>query len=154
MPLITKRRMFLASLASAVALFVVPVIGFILGSMEIPYMRPDGTPDNAPARATGILLLISPVVFVLFSLVTFVGAVFLQHLSQLKLKILASIVIVASVGLGFVMVLDRPFGLYDALYYFVGFSALVLATLSVSVFVWWKVAMRPNIAVKIAPFGR
>ena len=73
MTLITKRRMFLASLASAIALFVVP---FILVSMEMPYSRPDGTPDNAPLRATAILVLISPVIFVLFSVVTFVLAVF------------------------------------------------------------------------------
>ena len=151
MTLVTKRRMFLASLASAIALFVVP---FILVSMEMPYSRPDGTPDNAPLRATAILVLISPVIFVLFSFVTFVLAVFLQHLGQLKPKVLASIVVVASVGLGFVMVLDRPFGLFDALYYFAGFSVLVLATLRVAVFVWWKVAIRPNVAVKIAPVGR
>jgi len=145
---IPKPRLLRASLASAAAFFVVPAICFVIGWMEMPYLNPDGSPDNAPVRGAGIFMLISPVLFVLFTAFTFVVAVLLQHIKQLKPMVLASIVMVASFGLGFVMVLDRPFGWRDALYYFMVFSALIIATLSLSALVWWKVAMRPNNTVE------
>jgi uncharacterized membrane protein len=140
--------MLVASVASAAAFFIVPAIGFIIGWLEMPYLNPDGTPDNAPIRGAGIFVLISPVIFVLFTAFAFLGTLLLQHFKQLRPMALASIVTVASFGLGFVMVLDRPFGWRDALYYFVGFSGLILAALSLSALVWWKVAMRPNNTVE------
>jgi hypothetical protein len=114
--MITKRRMLVASLASAAAFFIVPAIGFIIGWLEMPYLNPDGTPDNAPIRGAGIFVLVSPVLFILFTAFTFLGAVLLQRIKQLRPLALASIVAVTSFGLGFVMVLDRPFGWHDAFF--------------------------------------
>ena len=145
--MITKRRMFYASLASAVAFLVVLAIGCYVVT-QTPYQNLDGTPDNAPIRAVGVLLFISPALFVIVTVLAFVSALVLQRLKQLRPRVLAGIVAIISVGLGFVMVLDRPFGWHDRLYYFVGFSGLILATLSISTVVWWKVAMRPNNTVE------
>jgi len=145
--MITKRRMLYASLASAAAFLVVPAIVSYIAT-QTHYVNLDGTPDNAPVRGAGIFLLISPVLFVMVTVLTFSGALLLQRVGQLKPLVLAGIVAVVSVGLGFVMVVDRPFGWHDALYYFVGFTALILATLSLSALVWWRVAMRPNNTVE------
>ena len=145
--MITKRRMFYASLASAAAFFVVAAVGSYIVA-QTPYLNPDGTPDNAPIRAVGVLLFIPPLLFFVVAGLTFASAVLLHYVQQLKPAVLAGIVVVVSVGLGFVMVLDRPFGWRDALYYFVGFTALIFATLSLSALVWWKVAMRPNSTVE------
>jgi hypothetical protein len=139
--------MFYASLASAAAFFVVPAVGSYIVT-QTPSLNPDGTPDNVPVRAVGVLLFMSPFLFVVVAGLTFAGAVLLQRIGQLKPAVLTGIVAVVSVGLAFVMVLDRPFGWRDALYYFVGFAALILSTLSLSALVWWKVAMRPNNTVE------
>ncbi len=146
--MITRRRMFYASLASAAAFFVVPVIGCFL-VMETPYLNVDGTPDNAPARGVGIFMLISPAVFMSVAALTFSGAALLQYFNQLRPTVLACIVTAVSLGLSFVMVLNRPFGWYDALYYFVGFAALIFATVTVSTLVWWIVAMRTTNTVRV-----
>jgi hypothetical protein len=141
--MITKRRIFYASLAAAAAFFVVPAVGsFIV--MQTPSVNPDGTPDNAPVRAVGVFLFLSPLLFAAVAGLTFAIALLLQYFRQLKPAVLAGVIVVVSVGLGSIMVLDRPFGWRDALYYFVGFTALIFATLSLSALVWWKVAMRPN----------
>lgn len=145
--MITKRRMFYASSASAAAFLVVPAIGCFL-AMQAQYLNLDSGPDNAPVRGVGIFMVIWPVVFVAVATLTFAGALLLQHVKQLRPPVLAGTITVVSLGLGFVMVLDRPFGWYDALYYFVGFAASVFATLSLSILVWWKVATRTNEAVK------
>src|SRR5207302_1808861 len=113
--MITKRRMFYASLASAAAILVVLAISSYI-VMQTPYQNPDGTPDNAPIRAVGIFFLISPVLFVAVAALTFAGAVLLLHLKQLRPLVLASMVTILSIGLAFLMVLDRPFGWRDALY--------------------------------------
>jgi len=139
--------MFYASLASAAAILVVLAISSYI-VMQTPYQNPDGTPDNAPIRAVGIFFLISPVLFVAVAALTFAGAVLLLHLKQLRPLVLASMVTILSIGLAFLMVLDRPFGWRDALYYFVGFAGLNLATLGLSALVWWRVAMRPNHTVE------
>jgi len=145
--MITKRHMLYASLASAATFLVVLAIGGYIVT-QIPYQKFDGTPDNAPIRAVGVVLFISPVLFLMVTVFTFVTALFLQRLKQLRPQVLVGIVTVISVGLGFVMVLDRPFGWHDRLYHFVGFAGLILATLSISAVVWWKVAMRPNSTVE------
>jgi len=145
--MITKRRMFYASLASAPAFFVVLAVGSYIVT-QTPYQNLDGTPDNAPMRGVGIFFLISPILFVVVTALTFTIALLLQHLKQLRPPVLASLVTMVSISLGFLMVLDRPFGWRDALYYFVGFAGLILGTLGLSAFVWWKVAMRPNSTVE------
>ena len=62
--------MFYASLASAAAFFVVPAIGSFI-SIQTLYMNLDATPDNARVRGVGILLLISPLLFVVVGGLTF-----------------------------------------------------------------------------------
>jgi hypothetical protein len=141
--MVTKRRIFYASVASAVAFFVVPAIACFM-VMKMPYLSFDGTPDNAPTRGVGIFMLISPIVFVSVAALTFAGAILLQHLKQLRPTVICSVVIAASFGLAFAMVLDRPLGWHDALYYFAGFTALIFATVGLSALVWWKVAMHTS----------
>lgn len=141
--------MFYASAASAAAFFVVPAIGCFL-AMQTPFLNLDGSPDNAPVRGVGIFILVSPIVFVAVATATFAGALLLQYVKQLRPMVLVGTVTVLSLALGVVMALDRPFGWYDALYYFVGFAASIFATLSLSSLVWWKVATRTNEAVERA----
>ena len=137
--MLTTRRMFYASLASAAAFFVVPAISSYI-SMQTPYLSPHGSPDNAPARVIGILVLIASLLFVLVASLAFGGAVLLRRLGQLKPTVLTAIVIVAGLSPALFMVLDRPFGWADMAYYFAGFAALILATFGLSALVWWKVA--------------
>src|SRR2546430_7074028 len=104
---ITKRRMFLASLASAIAFFVLPAVGLLVGWMQMPFLNPDGTPDNAPVRGAAVFVLFSPALFVLLVAITFCGALLLQHFRQLKPRALVNIVAITGFGLGVVMVLDQ-----------------------------------------------
>jgi len=145
--MITKRRMFYASLASATAFFVVPAIcSYYI--MQTPNLLADGTPDNAPIRGVGVFLIISPFLFVVVTTLAFVSGVLLQHLKLLRPSVVVGGVTVLSLGLSLLMVQDRPFGWRDALYYFGGFTGLLLSTLGLSAVVWWKVAMRPNNTVE------
>jgi len=65
--------MLYASLASAAAFLVVPAIVSYIAT-QTHYVNLDGTPDNAPVRGAGIFLLISPVLFVMVTVLTFSGA--------------------------------------------------------------------------------
>jgi hypothetical protein len=139
--MITKRRMFYASLVSAAVFLVVLAIAFYI-DIQTLYQKPDGSPDNAPARAVGVLILISPALFVVFAAIAFAAAVLLQQFKQLRPLVLGIIVSVVSIGLSLLMAIDRPFGWRDVLYYFLGFAGFNLATLGLSAFVWWIVAAR------------
>jgi hypothetical protein len=47
----------------------------------MPFLNPDGSPDNAPVRGAGVFILFSPI---LFLVVAFFGAMVLQRVGQLK----------------------------------------------------------------------
>jgi hypothetical protein len=143
----TKRTFLVASVAATGAFFVVAlVLGLISSWFEMPYMNPDGTPDNAPIRAAGILIMLSPLIFVLFAAVVFLTALMLQRIRRLTPRGLLTVVVLASVGTAALMVSDRPFGWKDMLYYFCGFAVTDFLLFGSAAWAWWKVAMRPNSA--------
>lgn len=142
--MITKRRMFFASLGSAVVFMTIAAIAAYL-EMRTPSLNPDGTPDNAPIRAIGVLIIISPLLFGVITGIFYAGGLILKALGHLKPLVIAGLVPLASVVLGFLMILDRPFGWRDQLHYFVGFTSIWLLVLGPSTLLWWwLVAMRPN----------
>jgi hypothetical protein len=145
---VATSRMFVASLASTAAFFLVPIVGMFIDWANGPYVSPDGSPDNAPIRAAGLFMVLSPAIFLAVAVATFAIALFLQRLKLLRPRVLTIMVALLGVTLALIMVLDRPFGWEDRLYYFLGFLALIVATLGISSFVWWKVAMRPNNTVE------
>ena len=120
---------------------MVPAIGVFY---EMQGLSVDGT-DDAFVRSVGLMLFISPFIFIFVAVLTFYVAVLLDELKQLKPWGIAVTVATVSSGLAFPMAFDRlsPFGWRDALYYYFGFSGLIFATLGLSAIVWWMVA-RPN----------
>jgi hypothetical protein len=142
--IVTKRRMFLASLGSAVLFMAIASIAAYL-EMQTPSQNPDGTPDNAPIRAIGILIILSPLLLGVITGIFFAGGLTLKALGHLKPLVLAGLVPLASIVLGFLMILDRPFGWRDQLHYFVGFTGIWLLVLVPSTLLWWwVVAKKPN----------
>jgi len=121
-------------------------VGLVGGWFEIPYTNQDGTPDNAPIRAAGILLVLSPVLFVVLTALAFFSALLLQRIGRLTPRVLFVVVLFATICAAILMVSDRPFGWKDMLYYFSGFAVLIFVPSSSAAWVWWKVAMRPNSA--------
>ena len=135
--------MLFASLGAAIAFEAVAAFG-ILPAVLTPYMNADGTPDNAPVRAAGILILIAPLIFMLLTAATFFIAALLQRFNRLTPRSLATITVATSVCLAIPMVLSRPFGWRDQLHYAAGFFVFLLAMLGTSAVVWWKVATWPR----------
>jgi hypothetical protein len=145
----TKRRFFVASVAAAGAFLAVAlIVGLVDSWFEMPYTNPDGTPDNAPIRAAGILLMLSPVLFILLTALTFFSALLLRGIGRLTPRALITVVVLASISAAFLMAVGRPFGWRDMLYYFLGFAAIIFVPSSSAAWVWWKVAMRPNNTVE------
>ena len=141
----TKRRFLLASIAASGAFFVVAfIIGLVSSWFEMPYMRPDSTPDNAPIRAAGILIMLSPLIFVLLTALVFFTTLSLQSIRRLTPRASLTVVVLASVGIAVLMASGRPFGWKDMLYYFCGFAVINFLLLGSAAWTWWKVAMRPN----------
>lgn len=141
--MITRRRLFYASLASSVAfLGTLGVVAFL--GTQIEYVTADGMPDNAPIRAVGLLIFMSPFVLLVATLAAFLGAVMLQGSGKLRPRVIAFIVSIASVGIGAVMAFDRPFGWRDAMYYFAGFTFMLFTVLGASALVWWHTATWAN----------
>ena len=68
---VATSRIFVASLASAAAFFLVPIAGILINWAGGPYVSPDGSPDNAPIRAAGLFVVFSPAIFVAVAAVTF-----------------------------------------------------------------------------------
>ena len=139
---LTLRRMLFASLAAAFAFLAVPAC-CLLSVVLTPYMNADGTPDNAPVRAAGILILISPLIFILLTAATFFITALLQRFNRLAPRSLATIAVATSLCLAVLMVLSRPFRWQDQLYYMACFSVFLLATFGTSAVVWWKIATWP-----------
>jgi hypothetical protein len=143
----TKRTFLIASAAAAGAFFVVALIMGLLESwFGMPYTNPDGTPDNAPIRAAGILIMLSPLIFVLLTALVFFTTLLLRSIRRLTPRVLLTVVVLTSVGTAVLMVSDRPFGWKDMLYYFCGFAVINFLLLGSAAWAWWKVAMRPNSA--------
>ncbi|EHL21204.1 hypothetical protein KYG_19158 [Acidovorax sp. NO-1] len=135
--------MLFASLGAAIAFLSIAAF-CILPAVQTPFMNADGTPDNAPIRGAGILILISPLIFVLLSAGTFSIAALLQRFNRLTPRSLATIAVATSLCLAVLMVLSRPFGWRDQLYYMACFSVFLLVTFGTSTLVWWKIANWPR----------
>ena len=152
---VSTRRMLLASLASGLAFFIIPFVGVIIGVSQMPFLNPDGTPDNAPLRGGAAFVLVSPILFAFVTLFAFCGGLLLQHLRRLNPRALLSVVVSLSVIAGLIVASQSRFGWNDALVGFLVFSALVFGASSLSAWVWWKVAFwRKRMRTRNSQAGR
>ena len=134
----TTLRLFTASLAAATAFFAFPAALILANDWD--YVRFDGTPDNAPVRGLGVLILPTPAICLLLVTTTFLGALLLRRIGQLNPRSLLAVVAIASIGAAVMMTYDRRFGLTDTLFYFGGFTSLAFCITGISAWTWWKVA--------------
>ena len=133
-------RRFVASLLASVALCGIVLACLGWHEAQTPYAHSDGSPDNAPARGLGVLIMISPLLIALLTAAVFISASTLQRFKRLSPVSLATMVVTVSFGMAALLVLDRPLGWRDQLYYFAGFFAFLLAAFGISAAVWWRVA--------------
>jgi hypothetical protein len=140
--------MFLASLAAAAAFFVLPIVGLVILAFQMPYLNPDGTPDNAPLRGAFAFVFFSPVLFALLASFGFGVTLALRRIQKLTPKALLTVVVTAGLTIGLFAAQERRFGWPDVLITFVAFFLLTVAALGLSSWVWWKIAMRPNTTVE------
>ena len=135
-------RLLAASIASTAALFVLPIVMMIFELTHPSAFHADGTPDNAPVRAAGIFILLSPVLFALVAFVTFFASALLGRIGQLKPRGISIAAVVVAVLGGIALAYDRPFGWRDmATMFFESVGILIICT-GLSAFVWWKVWSR------------
>ncbi len=90
--------------------YLLPGMQSLSQSLSAPgeYLNPDGTPDNAPIRAIGVLIIISPLLFGVITGIFYAGGLILKALGHLKPLVIAALVPLASVVLGFLMILEVP----------------------------------------------
>jgi hypothetical protein len=53
-------------------------LGAIYTVFLVPFVNPDGSPDNAPNRGAGFFLFVLPVLFLLSLAVSYVGGLFFK----------------------------------------------------------------------------
>jgi hypothetical protein len=135
-------KLLTASIASAAAVFVLPIIMMLFELYQPSALLADGTPDNAPVRAAGIFILLSPVLVVVVAFLTFLIGVALGRIGQLKPRGLGVTAIVVAVLGGIALSYDRPFGWRDMATMFFESAAWLTVCTSLSAFVWWKVWSR------------
>ncbi|WP_242421434.1 hypothetical protein [Acidovorax sp. Root267] len=133
-------RMFVASLMASMAFWTVAAICLVLPVAQTPYVHADGSPDNAPVRAVGVLIMLSPLLLAVLTAAIFISAFVLQRFKRLSPRSIATMVVTASLGVATLLVIDRHFGWRDQLYYLAGFFSFLLTAFTTSAAVWWKVA--------------
>lgn len=133
-------RRFVASLLASMTFCCAALVCLGVDVAQTPYIHADGSPDNTPARGLGVLIMISPLLIALLTAAMLISTTVLQRFNRLSPRSLAAMVGMVSFGVAALLVLDRPFGWRDQLYYFAGFFAFLLAAFGISAAVWWKVA--------------
>lgn len=133
-------RRFAASLLASMAFCCVVLVCLGWDVSQTPYVHADGSPDNTPARGLGVLIMISPLLIALLTAAMWISTTVLQLFKRLSPISLAAMVVMVSFCMAALLVLDRPFGWRDQLYYLTGSLAFLLAAFGMSAAVWWKVA--------------
>ena len=140
-------RFLLASFASTITLFMplalITVAG-VLGVLEEPGYRPDGTPDNAPMRGAGILLVTAPFLFIGVFFTTLVVTHQLRATGDLKKRTLylGATVFSALIGIwvAIVAAASRQATTFDIFSSSLFAVALAFVSSASAVWVWWRVA--------------
>lgn len=130
-----------AASLGALATMVFPVASLIWVVVSWDGRNPDGTLDNAPNRAIGLLLIISPV----FLLAVFLG-IFLTttilHSRQWVTKRTVSILVLifgSIIPVWIFVDYNSYYGIGYALKSFAGTWLFFVGSLSLGAIVWWKI---------------
>jgi hypothetical protein len=106
---------------------------------------PDGSPDNAPHRAQGIILIVSPVLFVLLIayFLALGGAVRRWRIRRLRIPLFVNLLVAVALGL-FAGVSDYREDDIHTVPYSLATSFLFFASLCFGSGAWWILARRPT----------
>ncbi|MCP4373969.1 MAG: hypothetical protein GY797_38570 [Deltaproteobacteria bacterium] len=152
-------RFLLASTTAALATLIVPIAGGLYGYLEGPSVLADGTIDNAPYRASGALLFLSPILFLVLLVAWLLITIMLDYWNVLTWTYLLLCCVGSSIIFGsmFAYAGYDDFGLRDAIISFTTFSfctflSLVLGWLAWCFigFAWYK---KVNLAKGKKPCG-
>lgn len=133
--------MFSASVISGLAFLVLPFIGVVIGFMQMPFLNPDGSPDNAPVRGGAAFVLMSPIIFVIVASIAFVIALGLRRLQCVTPRALFVVVLAVSAAVGAWFATATSFGWLDALIAFVIMGGLMFLASGFAAWAWWRVAV-------------
>ncbi len=134
-----RPRFLLASITAPLPA-VLALVGLCVAAVWFPELPREGVPvDNAPVRAAGVVLMLSPLLYVVtaalfFGITKAVAA--LRILSRRNLLALAG---ASSLGLGTWAAGDRQFGWHDSLVALAVFGTLAFGFLTSVAFTWWWV---------------
>lgn len=135
----TKAKMIIASLASALATLIVPLL---LGAFTVSdYYTGGANPMvDAPIRSAGMLFILIPIIYLTLVVAIFLLTWILRESHLLSKKSPALIVVALSIALGLFLGLQSPFGVKDQ---FIGigvFISVFIACLGPGAIVWWIIA--------------
>ncbi len=138
----TKSRMIIASLASALAILIVPLL---LGVFTVYDYYSGGANhvDDAPVRSAGVLFILIPIIYLILVVAIFLLTWILKKLDLLLKKSLALIVVALSITPGLFLGLQSPFGIKDQLIGAGVFISVFIACFGLGAIVWWLIA-RPG----------
>jgi cation transport ATPase len=126
-----------ASLASAIASLAIPFAVFLSTFLK----GSAGDHDDAPFRASGALLMLSPLYVIIGTAWFMVSTWALRRFGKLTLRSLVTLSLVASLLFGVFAAVDRVDigGLGDAAFSFLVFGTIAFVCLSLGSCVWWLV---------------
>jgi hypothetical protein len=135
-------RFFLASSTAALVTMITPLaVGFFV-FLGGPSPDADGTPDDAPYRAAGFLLLLTPLIFGLLLALWYSITRVLHSLGSLsKASIIVSCILISlTIGIVFAVAGYKAFGPKDAAISFSVFSGSTFVCLCLGFLTWWPIA--------------
>lgn len=134
-------KFLLASASASFATIIAPVAMCLYILFQGSSILPNGTPDNDPFRAAGILLFLMPITFIILLALWYLISRGLFYLNVLTRKSLFLFCLCGSVLIGGIFAIDgyRMFGMMDAIYSFLIFFIGTFVTLGLGWLVWWPV---------------
>ena len=135
-------RFFLASSGAALVTMIGPLAIGLFVFFGGPSTNADGTPDNAPYRAAGILLLFTPLIFCLILALWYsITRVLNSFRSLSKTSIIVCCLIVSLIiGIIFAAGGYKSFGPKDAAISFSVFAGSTFVCLFLGFLTWWSIA--------------
>lgn len=132
-------RLIGAALAAGAAATAVPVTLTVYVIATDTGLDNLGQPDDAPKRAAGLLLSLSPIFMVLIGGLMFVGAAVLHGARRHALKTLLSLALLLGAGLGALFSVQGygVGGVKDAAISFAMFGVGGFATFALGAIAWW-----------------
>jgi hypothetical protein len=138
-------QLFVAGIGS----LAVPVILALMSSVGESRQSGAGLLDDAPARASSVLLMLTPI-FLAAAMLYFAATItMLRVRGGASLRRLLGMNLVASLGVGLCFAIMGPgrFGWRDTLMTFSLFAALSMASLTCGALAWWGVARTSSISL-------